>query len=296
MGKYLIIIYILTGLCSTAYTQNRELANVGYIYIGNGSRGNDAELGFEKFYTSVNIPIKVNKGAIFNSLSYSSVHVDYTTQSQFDAIADIFNDFYSISYGIGYFRALSPKWKMMVNLKPTVSGLQHEKVNFKSFNMFCTAILIHPLKNDVNLSFGVTYSTVTGIPAPIPVVAFSWDSPSKKWHYDIGIPRLNILYKPTKRLEFETTMLMTGDYYNTDGKLTYKADDGVTDIKPEDIRINNMAAGIKCRLKLYKMLKVQADLGYTFRRKYEFLVDNDPVYEFNLSNDIYTGIKLSLSL
>lgn len=296
MTKYLILFLVLSGLCSTVFSQNRDIANIGYIYIGKGSGNNNSELGFEKFYTSVNVPLKVKKGAIFNSITYSSVHIDYSTSPEYEAIADKFNDFYSVSYGLGYFRALSPKWKMMVRLQPTVSGLQHEKVNFKSFNMFCTALLMHPLKNNVNLTLGLSYSTITGIPAPIPVVTFSWDSPSKKWHYDIGIPRMNIKYRPTKKLEFETSMLMSGEYYNIDGKLTFKAADGVTDIKPEDIRINNMAAGIKCRYKLYKMLKIQADLGYTFRRKYEFLVDNDAVVDFDLTNDIYTGIKISLGI
>lgn len=278
------------------YSQSRDLANVGYIYIGDGSVGDKTKIGFEKFYTSVTYPIKVKKGAIFNSVKYSSVHIDYSNIPDLEDVTNNLTDFYTVSYSLGYFRVLSPKWKMMLSLSPTVSGLQHRPVNFESFNLYCNAIFIHPLNERLNLSVGLSYSTITGIPAPIPVAILSWDTPSKKWHFDMGIPRMNIIYKPTRYLEISTSMLMSGEYFHLEEKNTFKIKNDNKEITPEDVKISNLAAGFKCKLKIYKMLNLQADVGYTFRRQYELLNDKKKVYDFNISNNIYTGLKLSLSI
>ncbi|MRT94250.1 hypothetical protein [Ancylomarina sp. 16SWW S1-10-2] len=58
----------------------------------------------------------------------------------------------------------------------------------------------------------------------------------------------------------------------------------------------NIGGGLSLTQNLTKHLKLNVKSGYTFYRKFEFRDDEDAIMEFDLDNDLYLKVGLSIGL
>ena len=284
--KNLLFIFLFCIGIPTFAQFDRELVGVDYLRLGDGSSKNSVK--FQKYSLSITIPkrLKNNKSFLINKFEYAQTRLGYSSNL---AILKDLDSFHTVSYTLGYNRAIKNNWSLITMLTPQISSnfkssLDWEDVTLRGFVMFTK-----PIKPNLRLSLGVMYSATSGIPLPLPVFSMMW-KPATKWQVDVGFPRFGIKYELSPKTIFGADLFMAGDNFTLTKDLLY------TNEKIDNVSIMNLGGGFSLNQKLMKYLKLKLNTGYTFYRKFEFLGGDNSVLDYNLDNDLYFKVGLSIGL
>jgi len=284
--KYIISILILC-LCIPAFAQfDRELAGVDFVRLGDENSKNSVK--FQKYSLRLTIPKRLNEKGSFliNKFEYAKTSIDYSSGPS------IFKDlerFHTVSYTLGYRRSLKNNWSLVAMLTPQVSSNFRSSLEWEDIQLRGLVMFTKPIKPTLRLSLGVMYGTTTGVPLPLPVLSMMW-KPAPKWEVNVGFPRFGIDYELGPKTKIGADLFMVGDNFTLTKDLFYINE------KIDNIRIMNLGGGLKLSQKLSKYLKLKVQTGYTFYRKFEFLGGKDSVLDYNLDNDLYFRVGLSVGL
>ena len=286
LKKYILAILILC-LSVPSFSQfDRELAGVDYVRLGDENSKNSVK--FQKYSLRLTIPKRLKgKGSfLINKFEYAKTGIDYSSGP---SILKDLEKFHSISYSVGYRRPLKNDWAIIAMLTPQVSSNFRSSLDWSDLQLRGLVMFTKPLKQTLRLSLGVMYGTTTGVPLPLPVLSMMW-KPASKWEVNVGFPRFGVKYAFTPKTTLAADLFMVGDNFTLTKDLFY------TDKKIDNIRIMNLGGGLSLTQKLTKHLKFKLSSGYTFYRKFEFLGSKDAVLDYNLDNDLYFKIGLSVGL
>jgi len=284
--KYIISILILC-LCIPAFAQfDRELAGVDFVRLGDENSKNSVK--FQKYSLRLTIPKRLNEKGSFliNKFEYAKTSIDYSSGP---SILKDLERFHTVSYTLGYRRSLKNNWSLVAMLTPQVSSNFRSSLEWEDIQLRGLVMFTKPIKPTLRLSLGVMYGTTTGVPLPLPVLSMMW-KPTPKWTVNVGFPRLGIGYELSPKTKIGADLFMVGDNFTLTKDLFYINE------KIDNIRIMNLGGGLKLSQKLSKYLKLKVQTGYTFYRKFEFLGGKDSVLDYNLDNDMYFKVGLSVGL
>lgn len=286
LKKYILITLVLC-LCTSVFAQfDRELVGIDYVRLGNENSKNSVK--FQKYSLRLTIPKRLNdKGSVlFNKFEYAKTSIDYSTGP---SILKDLERFHTVSYTLGYRKPLRNNWSLMAMLTPQISSNFQSSLEWEDITLRGLLMFSKPIKPNLRLSLGVMYGATTGIPIPLPVFSMMW-KPAPKWDVNIGFPRFGVGYEISPKTKIAADLFMVGDNFTLTKDLFY------TDQKIDNIRVMNLGGGLSLSQKLTKHLKLKLNSGYTFYRKFEFLGGKDSVLDYNLDNDLYFKVGLSVGL
>lgn len=265
---------------------DRELAGVDYVRLGDENSKNSVK--FQKYSLRITIPKRLNEKGSFliNKFEYAKTVIDYSTGP---SILKDLERFHTVSYTLGYRRSLKNNWSLIAMLTPQVSSNFRSSLGWEDIQLRGLVMFTKPIKPNLRLSLGLMYGVTTGIPLPLPIFSMMW-KPAPKWEVNVGFPRFGVKYQLAPKTRLGADLFMVGDNFTLTKDLFY------TDEKIDNIRIMNLGGGLSLTQKLTKHLKLKLNSGYTFYRKFEFLGGNDSVLEYNLDNDLYFKVGLSVGL
>lgn len=286
LKKYILITLVLC-LCTSVFAQfDRELVGIDYVRLGDENSKNSVK--FQKYSLRLTIPKRLNdKGSfLMNKFEYAKTGIDYSTGP---SILKDLERFHTVSYTLGYRKPLRNNWSLMAMLTPQISSNFQSSLEWEDITLRGLLMFSKPIKPNLRLSLGVMYGATTGIPIPLPVFSMMW-KPAPKWDVNIGFPRFGVGYEISPKTKIAADLFMVGDNFTLTKDLFY------TDQKIDNIRVMNLGGGLSLSQKLTKHLKLKLNSGYTFYRKFEFLGGKDSVLDYNLDNDLYFKVGLSVGL
>jgi len=284
--KIVIILLILLNSSPISAQMKKEIAGFDYISLGNNNSKNSVR--FDKYSIRFAMPIslKNQRNLLINKFEYAQANIYYPIS---DLNFKELEQFHTISYSMGYMKKLKNNWAMMGMISPRISSNLTSSVQWNDIRLMGMFMMMKKLKPNVDLQFGLMYSSTTGVPAPLPMFSLMWQY-NEKWSFNFGFPNLKINYKVGNNTDIAANLTMVGDNYTLSEDL-YKEEK-----KIDNIRIMNLGGGIMLTQKLYKMLKFNLSSGFTFYRKFELLNEKDSVKKYDLDNDLYLKIGISLGL
>jgi hypothetical protein len=284
--KQIFFILILFFSIPVVAQFDRELVGVDYVRLGDENSTNSVK--FQKYSLRLTIPKRLNKEGSFliNKFEYAKTGIDYSSGP---SILKDLERFHTISYSLGYRRSLKNNWSLIAMLTPQVSSNFRSSLEWEDIKLRGVVMFTKPIKPSLRLSLGIMYGATTGVPIPLPVFSMMWQ-PASKWEINIGFPKFGVKYQLAPKTKLGADLFMVGDNFTLTKDLFY------TDEKIDNIRIMNLGGGLSLTQKLTKHLKFKLNSGYTFYRKFEYLGGKDSVLEYNLDNDLYFKIGLSIGL
>jgi len=286
LKKYLLIIIVLC-LCIPTFAQfDRELAGVDFVRLGDENSKNSVK--FQKYSFRLTIPKRLNKRGSFliNKIEYAKTDIDYSSGP---GILKDLERFHTVSYTLGYRRPLKNNWSLVAMLTPTLSSNFQSSLEWEDLKLRGVVMFTKPIKPSLRLSLGLMYGATTGVPLPLPMFSMMW-KPAPKWEVNVGFPRFGVNYAMGPKTNIGADLFMVGDNFTLTKDLYF------TENKIDNIRIMNLGGGLNLSQKLSKYLKLRVQTGYTFYRKFEFLGGSDSVLDYNLDNDLYLKVGLSVGL
>ncbi|MDE5423544.1 DUF6268 family outer membrane beta-barrel protein [Ancylomarina sp. DW003] len=286
LKKYILIILVLC-FCMPAFAQfEKELAGVDYVRLGDENSKNSVK--FQKFSFRLTIPKRLNdKGSLLlNKFEYAKTSIDYSSGP---SILKDLERFHTVSYTLGFRKPIKNNWSLIAMVTPQISSNFRSSLEWEDLQLRGLVMFTKPIKPTLRLSLGIMYGTTTGVPLPLPVFSMMW-KPAPKWEVNVGFPRFGVKYAFTPKTKLSADLFMVGDNFTLTQDLFY------TDQKIDNIRIMNLGGGLSLTQKLTKHLKLKLNSGYTFYRKFEFLGRKDSVLDYNLDNDMYFKVGLSVGL
>lgn len=292
--RIVILLFILLITSSVHAQMKREMAGTDFIRLGNDNSKNSVK--FDRYSIRFALPIMLKRNntdkdarpesLLINKFEYAQTNIDYPTS---DVNFTDLEQFHTISYSIGYMQKLKNNWSMMGMVSPKISSNLTSSVQWKDIRLMGMLMFTKKVKPNLDLQFGLMYSSTTGIPAPLPMFSLMWQC-SEKWSVNLGFPRFQINYKLGENTEISTNLTMVGDNYTLSENLYNEGK------KIDNIRIMNIGGGLMLTQKLYKMVKFNLSSGFTFYRKFEFLDEKDSIKKYDLDNDLYIKVGISIGL
>jgi len=286
LKKYILITLVLC-LCTSVFAQfDRELVGIDYVRLGDENSKNSVQ--FQKYSFRLAIPKRLNdKGSfLINKFEYAKTNIDYSSGS---SILKDLERFHTVSYTLGYRKPLKNNWSLIGMLTPQISSNFKSSLEWEDIQLRGLVMFTKPIKPTLRLSLGVMYGTTTGVPLPLPVLSLMW-KPAPKWEVNVGFPRFGVKYQLAPKTNLGADLFMVGDNFTLTKDLYY------IENKIDNIRIMNLGGGLNLSQKMGKYLKFKFQTGYTFYRKFEFLGGKDSVLDYNLDNDLYFKVGLSVGL
>jgi len=290
--KLTLAIFLCAFLSTSVHAQmQKEDIALDYSYIGSGNTGDSPEVSFNKFVAKGTLYRKVtkNRSVFFHTASYANININY---SESLGVATELEHFHSFSYSIGASIPLKNKWRLTGVFSPTLSSNFEGKVQFKDVQFLGIVFFGKPINQSrsLYLNIGAMYSNTFGSPAPLPYFSLTW-RPNKKFTYELGFPNTGLTYMANEKLSFGSKLFITGDNLTLGDNLTYLNQSTPID----NIRLANFGWGMDVKKKFNKHISLKVAGGYTFSRKFEFNDGSDVIRDFNLDNNFYTNIGLSIS-
>jgi len=281
--KWVVLFFLVVSFSGMAQME-RDLAGVDYINIKNGNAENG--VGFERYNFRFTLPkrLKTEGSVLLNKIDFSRTNISYDIVPDLGGEIEQFN---SITYTLGYVRPIKNDWTIVVMLSPNISSNFESNIKLKDVNLFSMLMFSKRLKPNLKLNLGMRYATTLGRPFPLPMFSMMWKA-NDKWTFNLGFPRIDAQYQLSKRTLISTDLFMAGDNFSLSDDLYHN------EAKIDNISMMNVGGGVKISQKLTKFLKLNLSSGYTFYRKFQFSDGNDSVIDYNLDNNLYLKVGLSI--
>lgn len=286
LNRYIFFTFLLFISTSAVAQFEKELARTDYVRIGKGNSSD--EIAFERYSLGVTIPNKLNnKGSLLlHKIEYTNTNLNYKTTTSLNSELE---DFQSVSYGLAYLRPLKNNWRLMAMLNPKISSNFKSSVSFEDIRLFGLLMLVKPINSKVTINAGLMYSSTLGSPAPIPFFNLNW-KPNLNWTVNVGFPRFGAHYKLSEKTRLGVNVFVDGDNFVLSKDLFFN------DEKMDNIKIMNMGGGLILKQKLTKQLNFNLSSGYTFYREFDFRDGKNSVKSYDLDNNFYLKVGVSLGL
>ncbi len=254
--------------------------------------GNDA-IDFEKKAINFNIPLKLNKGVLVQSIRAEEFTIDYNDTHLFSTEA--IEEFYRLDYNVAYNYSLGNRWR--VTGRAGISLSSNLETSITSEDLLFNGALVftksyRKATSYSNLSFGLAYTAFSGRPRVLPVINYNRQV-NEKFSFGIGFPNMYAKYTINERSFFKTSLWVNGFYANLSTPLTLDLEKNQA--YKASLRTISLAAEYNYKLSDNWFVLLKA--GYSFSNQY-ILLDEDlnEVYEFETASKPFfsTGIRFNL--
>lgn len=226
--------------------------------------GDNNNLDFYKTNLTLNLPLKLKRGFLINSVNFNYYQINYSNTS---IITSDINELYSIKYTLTYIRPLSKKWSISTQAGVSLASNLKSSITSNDFVYNASLLAIKKggnTKQPSRLMFGLAYSTFSGEYRFLPIINYT-KVINNKFSYGIGFPRTYFKYNINSRNILKIQAELNGLNANLSN--------------PLGVNTNNLAQ---------KASFTTAGLGL----EYTYWMDNNWAISFNGGYAIYNNYEL----
>ncbi|CAN5139896.1 hypothetical protein BH23BAC2_BH23BAC2_16960 [soil metagenome] len=280
-------------------SQSTDLARIEYTYFPQS----DSDNSFRRFRTFLNFPIKLNENGAYlvPGIEYRNTNLKYNDPAGFDT--NDLDRFQSFAASLGYTYKMSEKWRFGIE-----GGLMAAS-NFETGELigddliYTGAVYFIKTTEDeryidpVRLILGLSYSTTSGIPFPLPVINY-YKRFDPKWSYSLGVPKSNLKYYIDEKNSLQAFVTLDGFFANIQNNFPITPNSSSSNLQmAENISMTIVLAGLGYEYNFTDNLSLYLYAGHTLRNDIRLRDGNlDKVYTINETNSFYgrSGLKFSI--
>lgn len=293
-----ILVLLIAVFSEMASAQSTDLARIEYTYFPQSASDNS----FRRFRTFVNFPIKLNeKGAYFiPGIEYRNTNLKYNDPSVFETYE--LDRFQSFAVNLAYTFEINELWRFGVGGGVmAASNFETEKVINEDI-IYTGAVVFIRTKEDerfvdpIRLILGLSYSTTSGIPFPLPVVNY-FKRFDPNWSYTAGVPKTNLQYYINEKNTIQAFVTLDGFFANIQNNFMAPANENSAGGLAENISMTIVLAGLGYEYNFTDNFSLFLYGGHTLVNNIRLRDSNlDKVYTINETNSFYgrTGLKFSI--
>lgn len=266
---------------------NGDVASFNYTISPSGS--DDVHMESKNF--RFNIPIRLKKGVLMNSLSYDYYNIS-NNQEGFE-ISDL-EHFHRINYNLSYLFGSKNNWRFALRTGLSTSSNFSESLSHDDIQLTGSFTAIKTYRNESNASrlmFGLAYTTQIGRRLVLPIIRY-YHEINSKLSYAIGFPMTQIDYKFTTKHKLSLSARINGFYANLSKDIAVNSNDLATGVS---FRTGLLGASYDYRMD--NVWSIYFKTEYAFYNNYDLVNgDGNSVHDYQLSSNLYfsTGVKLNL--
>lgn len=292
LGFVVILILFFT---KDSNAQDLDLVKIGYVnYPGTGIKEGegDVEHSFQEFGASFNIPYKLKnkKTAIVNGFSYGWIE-NTTVNLPINELEHNKEQLHALTYQLMIAQKLSEKWRLIINLRPTIASDMETKISSDDFVLRGGAFAINKINEYLSLGGGVASTMRFGQPQVIPLILFNY----KKGKHSIKalLPvksAYNYSLGSKEKLKIGLMHHINGAQFNITAPEVEKY--GFPEI--DKIRYSRANIGATINYMLTKFIHFKVYGGASVRRKYELLDEANTTHLFDLKEAPFIQFGISI--
>lgn len=250
----------------------------------------DGEIGFFEWGGQFTIPqaFKNKKTVLLHKLGYSNLRVD--SEANFGGNNMESEKYYhSISYNLGLIQTLSTKWRLMVNLNPTIASDLEESLGESDWLYQANALAIYSKNKQIKYGLGVAFTTRFGRQIVVPTGMFKYNAP--KMSLDVLLPnRLSLMFN-TKNRNF---------YYGIQAALNGGLFNNNSDVQTigtviDEAGYSRLNVGPSIAIRLKDIFKINLSGGMSVGRRLEFIDAEEDTIDRTPESGPYFRIGFSVS-
>lgn len=288
--KRIIMVALIISVVNKTYSQLNE--NMFLFNYSLAPIGGDA-IDFYKTDFKLNIPVKLKKGKIINSIGYDCYQLNYTSNYSFETFN--LSKFHDISYGLNYIYPISSTTLISAKAEVSIASNLINTVSSDDLLLLGDLFISKKIGGETSkeiLAIGVSYNVITGKPKMLPIASYT-KQVSDKFSYSIGYPKTYANYKMSPVSSLKSLLSIDGVYSNLNN-LTYIN----TTTEANKASLTTTSLGLEYNYKMDGFWVVFFKGGYSISNKYTLLNNNndDEVYNFNTASRPFlsAGIKFNL--
>ncbi|MEP6260295.1 MAG: DUF6268 family outer membrane beta-barrel protein [Gillisia sp.] len=294
-----LLILLVAGITGLAQGQSTDLARIEYTYFPQ----TDSDNSFRRFRSFVNFPIKLNENGAYlvPGIEYRNTNLKYNDPAIFET--NELDRFQSFSGSLGYTFKMSEQWRFGAEAGLRVASNFETGKMINDDMIYTGAVYFIKTTEDeryidpVRLIVGLSYSTTSGIPFPLPVINY-YKRFSPDWSYALGIPKTNVKYYINEKNVLQGFVTLDGFFANIQNNFyTTSAGPSSTMNMAENISMTIVLAGLGYEYNFTDNLSLYLYAGHTLMNDIRLRDGNlDKVYTINETNSFYgrTGLKFSI--
>lgn len=159
------------------------LAETSYTYFPNTTfikENKQVQIDVKEWKNSLFIPLtfKNKKTTLLNKVEYNFLNFKSVVLSE---------NFHTLKYRFILLQKLNPKWTVAIGSSPTLATDFNTSTNVKDFYYEINTLALKRVNNNLNIGFGLTYSTIFGDGILVPVVTLTYKK--DKWLTNLYLPK-----------------------------------------------------------------------------------------------------------
>lgn len=296
--KWLLCL-LIAAITGVSQAQTTDLARIEYTYFPQS----DSDNSFRRFRSFLNFPIKLNENGAYliPGIEYRNTNLKYNDPALFDT--NDLDRFQSFATSLGYTFKMNELWRFGAE-----AGLMAAS-NFETGEMISDDLIytgaVYFIKitederyiEDVRLILGLSYTTTSGIPFPLPVVNY-YKRFDPKWSYGLGVPKTNLKYYINDKHNLQAFVTLDGFFANIQNNFAVAPTSSSSSLAiAENISMTIVLAGLGYEYNFTDNLSLYLYAGHTIRNDIRLRDKNlDKVYTINETNSFYgrAGLKFSI--
>lgn len=276
-------VFLLMIVSTSGKAQNFEIFSADI----NSTLNNSNSVGLKNASININLPLKLKKGMLTNSLLFSRYNLDYDTDETMNTAT--IESFKTLKYTLGYFTEINDTWGFKTNISPTISSNFESGITMDDVFFNGSLAFIRSSKKG-RLHIGLVYNTNFGTNKAIPIISYS-RKVNNTVSYRLGMPITKIEYVINSTNKASFYLKPKGFYSNISDNLIINTTD-----KAEKVKYISIQSGVNYSHAIDDFWKLSLDAGYQFSSKYELLNNSESIYEFKTKNSFFVGLNLKFDL
>lgn len=251
----------------------------------------EEEVEFYRTNVNANIPIKLKKGMLMNSVGFDYFQLNHNGVN-FSTTA--FNEIYGINYRLTYLRPITKSWMLQVSGGASIVSNLASSIQSDDF-LFNAVLSVKKMggspEKPYQLTIGVGYLPLFGEPRILPIINYT-KKLNEKYTISLGFPQTFVAYTMSEKSTFKLASWFNGFYANLSEDVVIPGTR-----KAEKSLFISAGLGLEYNYKLDKNWGIFVKGGYSFVNEYELLdADNNTLYDFEAAAKPYfsTGIQFNL--
>lgn len=288
-GVFVFEILVLAAITLPAQAQPEPSFSVSYDVLPSQEFKNP-DVGLENARVGTNVlnlrgsyPLVFSEGktVLVNELFYQRRDFEY---EQFPEGDPPLNHLHAGHYMLMLQQALSENWFLWAFVMPGLASDLEAELSIHDFNLQTAAIFTRQFSDTFSLGFGVAYSTLFGVPLPLPVLAFDWNNGSKLMAKGILPSNLELWYRPGKALDLGLLVEVDGN--------NYRGDPLIYEVPNPEFRYSVLTLGLASRFHLSERLHLLAKGGMLTSYHFEFWDGDDKAGTFDLKPSGFLSVGI----
>lgn len=249
----------------------------------------DVEIGFWEWSGQIAIPqlLKNNKTVFIHRMGYSNLRVELNGSSS-NVTLDGSNYFHTIFYNFSMVQTLNPKWRLLVNVTPTLASDFTESLNDDDLLFQASALAMNTKRKNFKYGLGVAYTTRFGRQLIMPLGMIQYNT--EKIFLDILLPnKLSVIFNQNKVFQFGFEAGLNGGLFNNN------SDVEIISTNIDEAGYSRLNVGPTIAFKLKKAIKINLTGGMAVGRRLDFIDTAEETIDKTPANGPFFRVGLSFS-